>query len=422
MYQKGLKPSQNNSQIHWQPQNRLMIKKHKSKKGNLLIENVIEPARTESRSFAKAYPEAARQWLYEKNCGFGPEDFSFGSSVKCWFKCPSGKDHIFQSALSTVGRSWKNGSWTQACAFCRGLKPSVTNSLAKLHPELVPEWVKSLNDCDPTQISFGSNYMAWWRCKKRHTWQAIVCNRTVSGSGCPRCNKGAPIDLSDYPDVLAEFDQKKNKGIDPHALPTHVKVRWTCAVDSTHADWISGYYRTTKQSRCPSCTNKVGSKGNNLKVSHPEFAKQWDKEKNGTLKPTMVTAKSGRRVHWKCKEGPDHEWSTKVADHTTDMTGCPFCCFRKTSITNVLTTLAPQIAKEWHPKKNGKATPDQERVRSRTIRWWQCRKCALEWTAEPQRRYERNSGCPRCAAEKSIKHMLDIRGVKKRKLDMSNYA
>ncbi len=68
-------------------------------KKSKVIEDVIEPAPIRSKSFAYAFPEAARQWLYKKNCGFGPEDFSYGSEVKAWFKCPAAKDHVFQIAI-----------------------------------------------------------------------------------------------------------------------------------------------------------------------------------------------------------------------------------------------------------------------------------------------------------------------------------
>jgi len=134
-----------------------------------------------------------------------------------------------------------------------------------------------------------------------------------------------------------------------------------------------------------------------LKITQPELAKEWDKEKNGDLKPEMVTEGSGLRVFWKCKKGLDHECDTTVDDRTRDMTRCPFCLFRKTSVTNVLTTLAPKIAKEWNPKKNGKDKPDEERARSRTLRWWLCATCSHEWTADARRRYVYETGCPRCA-------------------------
>jgi hypothetical protein len=53
-----------------------LTEKHNRPKKTVYIEDVVEPARVRSQSFAKAYPAAAQMWAYTLNCGFGPEDFS----------------------------------------------------------------------------------------------------------------------------------------------------------------------------------------------------------------------------------------------------------------------------------------------------------------------------------------------------------
>ncbi|MFA6213283.1 MAG: zinc-ribbon domain-containing protein [Candidatus Obscuribacterales bacterium] len=390
-----------------------MRKREKSKKGNLLIENVIEPARIMSKSFDTVYPEAAKQWAYERNCGFAPSDFSYGSSVKAWFKCPGGPDHYFQSALSTMGHAIRTETWTEGCGFCRGLKVSLTNNLKDKFPALAKQWQTKKNGYRPDLVSYGSSKMAFWKCSKGHTWEAVICNRTTNDTGCPKCNRGAATDLRDYPEALKEFDTKKNKGIDPHALPVGVKVSWRCNVNKTHT-WVAGFYRTTKQERCPYCTNKKGSKGNNLKESHPHLAKQWDSTKNGDTKPTSITSGSSTAAWWKCDKGPDHEWQAKVSDRVYYQTGCPFCSLRRTSVTNVLSTQYPKLAKQWHPTKNGKAKPDQERIHSRTKRWWLCPNCKTAYRAEPYRRVVRGSGCLKCAQLNGVKKMLKTQNLKLR--------
>lgn len=383
-----------------------------------LIEDVVEPAPITSVSFAKAYPEAAQMWFYQKNCGFRPEDFSYGADVKAWFKCPVAKDHIFQTTIREMSRVFRKGSSTRGCGFCRGFKISVTNNVAQLYPELAAEWMTRKNGFGPEQVSFGSNFDAWWKCKKGHVWQAKVAARTSSGTGCWRCIRGRPIDLRDHPEVLRQFDQKKNLGINPFALIDKTKVVWTCAKDPTHEDWVASFVRATHTERCPSCTNKRGSENNNIKVTHPEIARQWDKLKNGKLRPEMFTEGSHKLAFWKCKEGPDHEWMTKIVDRTRERSKCPFCLFRRTSVTNVLTTLAPELAREWHHRKNGKHRPDQERAHSKTKRWWRCSKCSHEWLADPYRRYCLGRGCQRCTIEKQVKRMLAARGIKERKINM----
>ena len=382
----------------------LSKKKRAKNKKAPFIEDVIEPSCIRTVSFAKAYPEAATLWDHKRNCGFGPEDFSYASSVRAWFKCPRGKDHKFRAYIISMSRAARNETYSMGCGFCRGLKASVTNNLAQRFPHLAKEWMVTKNGFKPDQISSGSNKKVWWKCKCGNTWKTAIAHRTTSESGCPKCNLGSSIDLRDYPEVLLDFDRVKNKGIDPHALPTAGAYFWRCSMVKSHT-WVSGFYRTSKQARCPYCTNKKASKENNLKKSHPALAKQWHKSKNKDLKPTDVTSGSSTRAWWQCSQGPDHEWQTKIADRTSYKTGCPFCSLRRTSITNVISTVAPHLVKEWHKTKNGKVKPKNERISSRIKRWWLCSICSHEWQAEPQRRIVRGSGCPRCAAPNSTKYL-----------------
>lgn len=72
------------------------------------------------------------------------------------------------------------------CPFCSGKRPSVTNRLDILHPDLALEWDEDANGGSPTVVA-GSEKKAWWKCQHGHTWDAIIRNRTVLGSGCPKC-------------------------------------------------------------------------------------------------------------------------------------------------------------------------------------------------------------------------------------------
>lgn len=372
------------------------------------IEDVVEPAPIRSVSLIKAYPEVAELWHYKLNCGFGPEDFSYGSSVQAWFKCKAGRDHIFQVPIQTATRAAKNETWSKACGFCRGYRSSVTNNLAAKFPELVKEWMTRKNGLRPDQVSYGSSRLVWWKCSKRHEWQAKIQTRTGNGSTCKLCTVGAPTDLRDYPEELAEFDFKRNKNIDPFALPVGVKVHWICADDPSHK-WKSGFYRTTKQKRCPDCTNKRASKDNNLRATHPVLAKQWHPTKNGSKRPSDYVSGSNAKVWWTCTKGPDHEWPAVIVDRVRDNSGCPFCSLRKTSITNVISTQAPHLVPEWHKSKNGERTPSQERIHSRTKIWWNCSKCAHQWIAEPYSRIALGTGCPQCAKMRFKKMMKNFK-------------
>lgn len=56
----------------------------------------------------------------------------------------------------------------------------------------------------------------------------------------------------------------------------------------------------------------------------------------------------------------------------------------------------PDLAKEWHPTKNGALSPDDISAgRFKTV-WWLCPQCGYEWEASPNNR-KRGVGCPCCS-------------------------
>jgi len=122
-------------------------------------------------------------------------------------------------------------------------------------------------------------------------------------------------------------------------------------------------------------------------------ARQWHPKKNGDLTPKDVKPASRKKVWWQCPEG--HEWQAVVYSRTLNNTGCPYCSGKKAGKDNCLANLYPQIAKEWHPDKNGPLTPKDVTKGSKKRIWWRCSE-GHEWQAPV---YDRTNGkgCPYCA-------------------------
>ena len=134
-----------------------------------------------------------------------------------------------------------------------------------------------------------------------------------------------------------------------------------------------------------------GHKGS-LAAGYPDIAAQWHPTKNGALTAGDVTARSGRKVWWQCGKG--HEWQATVAGRTGG-TGCPICAGKKVlKGYNELVTVNLELARQWHPTKNGSLTPDAVTKGSNKIVWWQCEK-GHEWRAVISSR-SGGSGCPHC--------------------------
>ena len=132
-----------------------------------------------------------------------------------------------------------------------------------------------------------------------------------------------------------------------------------------------------------------------LDIENPELAEQWHPTKNGDLKPYMVMHKSRKKVWWLGSCG--HEWQATIKDRV-DGTGCPICKGKQILRgENDLATLYPNIAKEWHPTKNGGLTPYMIAPKSGKKVWWICEK-GHEWQALVSDRTN-GIGCPICSKE-----------------------
>lgn len=108
---------------------------------------------------------------------------------------------------------------------------------------------------------------------------------------------------------------------------------------------------------CPVCAGAGDYPGENDMASlFPELAREWNPEKNGTLRPSQVTPASKRRVWWICPLG--HTYAAAVGARTGQGSGCPYCAGKKVLAGfNDLATTQPCIAAQWHPTLNGALTP-----------------------------------------------------------------
>ena len=139
--------------------------------------------------------------------------------------------------------------------------------------------------------------------------------------------------------------------------------------------------------------------GKSLADYRPDVAKEWNYEKNVGLTPYDVMPYSGLRVWWKCSEG--HEWDAVVGNRVRNLTPCPYCENRRLIRgLNSLSVLNPELAKYWHPTKNGTLSPDDIRANDyKKEVWWKCEK-GHEWQSFVGYLNYNHLGCPICSKEK----------------------
>jgi DNA-directed RNA polymerase subunit RPC12/RpoP len=193
---------------------------------------------------------------------------------------------------------------------------------------LIAEWNWEKNKgLSPNNFSIGSDKKIWWKCKNNHEWEAKIYSRK-DGNGCPYCTgrflcKENSLQAKNY-DISLEWNYKKNGGLTPDNViyGSSKKVWWECR--NGH-EWEAIIYSRSKKNGngCPyCCPNPKPNKDNCLALKNKELAKRWNLIKNGDLTPDKITAHSGRKVWWKCKDG--HEWKSKVCDMEYS-NGCPIC-------------------------------------------------------------------------------------------------
>lgn len=286
------------------------------------------------------------------------------------------------------------------------------NSFAVANPSLLAEWDYNKNsNISPESFSPRSNQKVWWLCPEGHSYMASIQNRT-NGTGCPVCNNKQL--LTGYNDIVAknpalasEWDYSKN-GITPDKVicSSPKKYWWKCS--ACGLEWETAPCNRERGSGCPRCAQKrVGAKNQipkeneiTLEVAFPEIAAQWDKQKNVGLSPNQVLPYSNKKRWWICPRG--HSYEMRVITRTSNGCNCPYCSGQKVlKGYNDLSTLRPDIVKEWDYTKNV-FLPDEVSTGSTRKAWWVCPRCGNHYNTTIQNRTKKQgSGCPICGRERT---------------------
>ena len=348
------------------------------------------------------HPNIAKEWHPIKNGDLKPEMFPYGSKKKIWW-------------IDKYGHEWfssiKNRTTLHSnCPVCSNRKLlKGFNDLETKSPRIAKEWHPTRNGSStPSNTLYVSTKEIWWKCNKGHEWIETVSNRTKKNCNCPYCsNHRGNLLISKHPLIAKEWNHFKNGDTDLlyYTSSSRKKVWWK---DSLGHEWMTtGEARTRNNNGCPYCANKKVLKGfNDLETKFPEIAKEWHPTKNGDLKPDMVTYGSNKKVWWVDKY--NHEWSTTISSRTKLNTNCPYCANIKVLAGfNDLVTTHPNIAKEWHPSKNGDLKPEMFLHGSKKRIWW-LGKCKHEWHSTIYSRTSANNGCPYCENKKIFKGLNDL--------------
>ena len=253
------------------------------------------------------------------------------------------------------------------------------NNLATTHPELAVQLV----DTDPTTVTFGSHKKVDWKCGLGHTYPMMIKNRVRgSKSTCTVCSGQLVVpgdnDMATTHPKLA----RQLVDTDPTTVVagTNHSLWWRCSLGH---HWSALGSSRVRGDGCPLCNNKRLHPGiNDMATTHPSLAREL------VTDPTTVFAGTGTRLLWQCSQGHRYRRS---GNHRLLGSGCGYCA-RKRVIPGEtdLATTDPALAAQLvgtDPTTILSGYPKKLR--------WRC-DAGHEWSASPNNRTSRGSGCPSC--------------------------
>ena len=211
------------------------------------------PELPDGKKYVSDIPELVAEWHPTKNEEKQPEDFSFGSNIKVWWKCSKGHEWSTQVYHRTHGTG---------CPICynerrpEAVRPKTSPDFNLLteNPSLCVEWDYKQNKFPPTHYLPKSGARVHWKC------------------------------------------------------PMGVDHRWAARIDSRAAP------QDGVLNGCPFCAGRKPSLNYNLEVIYPKIAADWDNERN-TKQPSEYTPSSNHQAWWKCEKG--HTWKAAINNRTS---------------------------------------------------------------------------------------------------------
>ena len=218
----------------------------------------------------------------------------------------------------------------------------------------------------------------------------------------------------DDPKLMAEWDWDKNaaSGLSPSEITygSAKKVFWKC---SQNHSWLASPNHRSRGRNCPECAKEIRANSHHLTrlatqgslaELNPALAAQWHPTKNGTLTPSDVTIRNGRKVWWLCEQG--HEWKAVIGSRSSGV-NCPICSNHQILVGyNDFATTNPQLAAQWHPTKNGGLTPHDITANNQQKVWWICER-GHEWEAKVANR-NHGCNCPICSGKQVLVGYNDL--------------
>ena len=335
------------------------------------------------------------EWDWEENerCNLDPYKLTPGSGKKANWICPKGHKWI----TSIYHRAIRGSN----CPYCANQKilPGY-NDLQSLRPDLMVEWDFELNTLDPSAVAAKSNKVARWVCPKGHKYSKAISKRAI-GESCPTCASARRTSFPEqcfffytkkcYPDAVNSYKEMFDNGMELDIYIPSIRT----GIEYDGIFWHDKNALPREEKKYQICKSKQIRLFRIKEGSFSGFSDNADRtwyipKKCDYSQLELYINDFLKRLTFFSSDLPDVNISrdkTEILEYKT------------LRLEDSLLYLHPEIAKEWHPTKNGKITPDLFTPGSSEKVWWLCTKCGNEWRSSIANRTA-GHGCDICATAK----------------------
>ena len=333
-------------------------------------------------------------WDYEKNAR-PPSKYTSQSNEAVYWKC-----HI-------CGHGWKakinNRANGRGCPCC-GHKQVVPgkNDLETLCPDIAKEWHPTRNyPLTPRDVLPGANRKVWWLCPRGHEYQATLNHRTQAlGTNCPHCVSGRQTSFREqaifyylrkmYPDAINRYKPDGFGALELDIFLPSIRV----GIEYDGVAWHKKEKFEREQRKYALC-KKSGITLVRVKEKMPEELGLELADEMLSIGNVEVEEQFVMLIHSVLAR---FDFSFSYWTHPMDVNLRRDRFEIMTYATEIKDSFAekyPDLAKEWHPTKNGKLKPTMFSPKNDFKAWWICPTCGLEYEQAFVSRAN-GFGCPEC--------------------------
>lgn len=350
-------------------------------------------------------PFLIKEWDYDKN-EKSPEDYAPMSNEDVFWIC-SKCGYRFKAKIN-------NRAIRKSCACCeRKVVVRGVNDLATTHPKLAAEWHPTKNkELKPTDVLFGSARKVWWICPEGHSYLASILHRS-GGTNCPICHSGRQTSFAEqavyfyvkkvFPDAISRYKEIFSNSMELDIFIPSCKL----AIEYDGGVWHKPETLKREIKKYAIC-QKNGIRLIRLREKRTENdqltadeimsipGNMYEPKELSSVIQFLLDKIDPETAMWTRKRPVFHSRvdinikrdEAEIRSYMTKQSGGSFAeCY-------------PELAREWHPVKNGKMTPEMVKPHAEISAWWICPICGNEYQATVSHR-SYGTGCPKCGRRKT---------------------